>query len=120
MQLSQRLRSLCAHVRLIISGTPIQNNLSEMWALFDFAVPGLLGPLRAFKLAFEKPIMAVRGEHRAGDGEYVHIFAWDGGSWGDRVFEGKGDRVLGGKGDRVFGGKRVWVLSWHSQLRTPP
>jgi SNF2 family DNA or RNA helicase len=60
MQLSQRLRSLSARVRLIISGTPIQNNLSEMWALFDFAVPGLLGPLRAFKLEFEKPILLVR------------------------------------------------------------
>lgn len=60
MQLAQRLRQLRARVRLIISGTPIQNNLGEMWALFDFAVPGLLGPLRQFKLDFEKPIMAVR------------------------------------------------------------
>ena len=58
MQLSQRLRALAARVRLIISGTPIQNNLGEYWALFDFAVPGLLGPLRAFKLEFEKPILA--------------------------------------------------------------
>jgi TATA-binding protein-associated factor len=59
MQLAQRLRSLHARVRLIISGTPIQNNLGEMWALFDFAVPGLLGPQRAFKLEYEKTILAV-------------------------------------------------------------
>ncbi len=60
MQLAQRLRTISSRVRLIISGTPIQNNLSEMWALFDFAVPGLLGPLRQFKLEFEKPILQVR------------------------------------------------------------
>lgn len=60
MQLAQRLRTLHARVRVVISGTPIQNNLSEMWALLDFAAPGLLGPLRAFKLDFEKPILAVR------------------------------------------------------------
>jgi len=59
MQLAQRMRTLHARTRLIISGTPIQNNLSEMWALFDFAVPGLLGPLRQFKLEYEKPILQV-------------------------------------------------------------
>ncbi|KAI8470944.1 MAG: P-loop containing nucleoside triphosphate hydrolase protein [Monoraphidium minutum] len=57
MQLAQRMRSLSARVRLIISGTPIQNDLGEMWALFDFAAPGLLGPLKAFKLDFERPIL---------------------------------------------------------------
>lgn len=59
MQLAQRMRQLRACVRVVISGTPIQNNLSELWALFDFAAPGLLGPLRAFKLEYEKPILLV-------------------------------------------------------------
>ena len=37
MQLVQRLQEIPAAVRIIISGTPIQNNLMEMHALFDFA-----------------------------------------------------------------------------------
>lgn len=41
---------------MIISGTPVQNNLAELHSLLDFAVPGLLGAQRDFKLAFEKPI----------------------------------------------------------------
>jgi SNF2 family DNA or RNA helicase len=44
--------------RIIISGTPVQNNLAELHALLDFAVPGLLGGPREFKAAFEKPIAA--------------------------------------------------------------
>jgi DNA excision repair protein ERCC-6-like len=59
MQLAQRMRSLAARVRVVISGTPIQNNLAEFWALLDFAAPGLLGPLRKFKLDYERPILAV-------------------------------------------------------------
>lgn len=38
-QLSQCLHSLPARRRLIISGTPIQNRLGELWTLFDFACP---------------------------------------------------------------------------------
>lgn len=37
MQLRQRLDQVPVRMRLIVSGTPIQNNLSEMWALFNFA-----------------------------------------------------------------------------------
>eukprot|EP00879_Flechtneria_rotunda_P023787 GHRR01025186.1.p1 GENE.GHRR01025186.1~~GHRR01025186.1.p1 ORF type:complete len:349 (+),score=104.41 GHRR01025186.1:347-1393(+) len=57
-QLAQRLRQLRAAVRIIISGTPVQNNLGELHALLDFAVPGLLGGQREFKVMFEKPITA--------------------------------------------------------------
>jgi SNF2 family DNA or RNA helicase len=57
-QLAQRLRELRAVCRVIISGTPVQNNLAELHALLDFAVPGLLGGPREFKAAFEKPIAA--------------------------------------------------------------
>ena len=38
-QLSQCLHSLPARRRLIISGTPIQNRLGELWTLFDFVCP---------------------------------------------------------------------------------
>jgi DNA excision repair protein ERCC-6 len=42
--------------RLIMSGSPIQNNLTELWSLFDFVLPGKLGTLPVFKEQFEAPI----------------------------------------------------------------
>ncbi|KAH8867117.1 DNA excision repair protein ERCC-6 [Schistosoma japonicum] len=42
--------------RLILSGSPIQNNLRELWSLFDFVCPGRLGPLPEFMQQFSVPI----------------------------------------------------------------
>ncbi|CAH8575536.1 unnamed protein product [Schistosoma turkestanicum] len=42
--------------RLILSGSPIQNNLRELWSLFDFVCPGRLGPLSEFMQQFSIPI----------------------------------------------------------------
>lgn len=42
--------------RIILSGTPIQNNLIELWSLFDFIYPGRLGTLPIFQDEFEIPI----------------------------------------------------------------
>lgn len=42
--------------RLILSGTPMQNNLTELWSLFDFVFPMRLGTLVNFRLQFEFPI----------------------------------------------------------------
>ncbi|EAN85915.1 putative DNA excision repair protein [Trypanosoma cruzi] len=44
--------------RLILSGTPIQNTLKELWCLFDFVRPGLLGTMTKFVEEFEEPINA--------------------------------------------------------------
>lgn len=49
----QRLRT--PH-RLALSGTPIQNDLRELWSLFDFVFPGRLGTLPAFENEFADPI----------------------------------------------------------------
>ncbi len=42
--------------RLALSGTPIENRLSEIWSIFDFVSPGLLGPLEKFEERYSRPI----------------------------------------------------------------
>jgi DNA excision repair protein ERCC-6 len=46
--------------RLILSGSPIQNSLKELWCLFDFVRPGLLGTMNRFIDEFETPIAQSR------------------------------------------------------------
>lgn len=46
-----------AQRRLALTGTPIENRLSEIWSIFDFVSPGLLGPLQKFEERFAKPIV---------------------------------------------------------------
>ncbi|KAM9227073.1 DNA excision repair protein ERCC-6-like [Leptosomus discolor] len=47
--------------RLLLTGTPVQNNLQEMWSLFDFVCQGsLLGTAKTFKMEYENPITRAR------------------------------------------------------------
>jgi len=57
---TKAIKSLVANRRLILSGTPIQNSVLELWSLFDFLMPGFLGSERSFNGAFAKPILASR------------------------------------------------------------
>ena len=56
----QALWGLGISRRLLITGTPVQNDLRELHALMDFVCPGLLGELKQFKRIYEAPIMAGR------------------------------------------------------------
>ncbi len=49
-------KRLKADRRLALSGTPIENRLSEIWSIFDFVSPGLLGPLDKFEERYSRPI----------------------------------------------------------------
>lgn len=55
-KLSQAVKRLKANHRLILSGTPIQNNVLELWSLFDFLMPGFLGTEKTFHDRYAKPI----------------------------------------------------------------
>ncbi|EKX53183.1 hypothetical protein GUITHDRAFT_46535, partial [Guillardia theta CCMP2712] len=48
---------LCSLHRLILTGTPIQNNVLELWSLFDFLMPGFLGSAQHFQLHYARPIL---------------------------------------------------------------
>ncbi len=55
-QRSQAAKSLSANYRLIMTGTPIENHLGELWNLMDFVNPGLLGSAESFVARFAAPI----------------------------------------------------------------
>lgn len=57
---SKAIKQLTANHRLILSGTPIQNNVLELWSLFDFLMPGFLGTEKQFMCRFSRPILASR------------------------------------------------------------
>jgi len=43
-------------IRLVLSGTPLQNNLSELWSVFDFVQPKIFGPFQSFQNKFAEVI----------------------------------------------------------------
>ncbi|CAG0897113.1 unnamed protein product [Cyprideis torosa] len=55
-KLSKAIKTLVAKHRLILSGTPIQNSVLELWSLFDFLMPGFLGTEKQFNLYYSRPI----------------------------------------------------------------
>ncbi|KAI5465705.1 SNF2 family DNA-dependent ATPase domain-containing protein [Mariannaea sp. PMI_226] len=59
-KITQAVKRLASNHRLILTGTPIQNNVLELWSLFDFLMPGFLGAEKVFLDRFAKPIAASR------------------------------------------------------------
>ena len=57
---ARAIKSLNTPMRIILSGTPIQNDLSEFYEMVDFVNPGLLGTANTFKKEFEGPILKSR------------------------------------------------------------
>ncbi|KAL7313291.1 TATA-binding protein-associated factor mot1, variant 3 [Mucor circinelloides] len=59
-KITKAIKTVRSNHRLILSGTPIQNNVLELWSLFDFLMPGFLGSEKLFNERFGKPILASR------------------------------------------------------------
>lgn len=62
---TQAIRALSTRYRLALTGTPVQNRLSELWSIMEFCNPGLLGSQTAFRETFARPI------ERYGDDEKI-------------------------------------------------
>jgi superfamily II DNA or RNA helicase len=55
-QIAKVVRNLNADHRLALTGTPVENSLRDLWAIFAFVEPGLLGTESSFRRRFENPI----------------------------------------------------------------
>ena len=55
-------KSIHSRYRFALTGTPIENRLSELWSIFDFLMPGFLFSYPRFREQFERPIMHERDE----------------------------------------------------------
>jgi len=55
-QTARSAKKLRSERRLALTGTPIENRLSELWSIFDFVSPGLLGQLKQFEERIARPI----------------------------------------------------------------
>lgn len=54
---ARAVKSVDARHRVALTGTPVENRLSELWSVFDFLMPGLLGTYKHFRDRFEQPIL---------------------------------------------------------------
>ncbi len=53
---ARAVRALPAAARIALTGTPVENRLSELWSIMEFTNPGLLGPAEKFRQRFAIPI----------------------------------------------------------------
>ena len=53
---ARALRTIPSAARVALTGTPVENNLTELWAILDWATPGLLGSRGAFRKVWAGPI----------------------------------------------------------------
>lgn len=54
---SQAVKAIQASFKLALTGTPIENRLSELWSIFDYLMPGFFYNYQTFKKRFETPIV---------------------------------------------------------------
>uniref|UniRef100_A0A0A1WE77 TATA-binding protein-associated factor 172 n=1 Tax=Zeugodacus cucurbitae TaxID=28588 RepID=A0A0A1WE77_ZEUCU len=74
---SKAIKMLKAKHRLILSGTPIQNNVLELWSLFDFLMPGFLGTEKQFIARYSRPILASRDSKSSSKEQEAGVLAME-------------------------------------------
>ncbi len=62
---TRAVKALSAHIRIAMSGTPVENRLMEFWSIMDFCNHGLFGSAKSFREEFEKPIQNLGNRHLA-------------------------------------------------------
>lgn len=62
---ARAVKEIQADFKLALTGTPIENRLSELWSIFDYLMPGFLFPYSRFREEFEIPIVAEKDEDAA-------------------------------------------------------
>jgi non-specific serine/threonine protein kinase len=67
---TQAAKALKSRVRLALTGTPVENRLGDLWSLFDFISPGLLGSAKAFGLFIRRLEQA---SHQGKEGGYAPL-----------------------------------------------
>ncbi len=66
-QKAKAVKEIRARVCFALTGTPIENTLTELWSIFDFLMPGYLRSHAKFKQHYETPIVRAQDEHAAKD-----------------------------------------------------
>ena len=54
---AKAVKTINSHFRLALTGTPIENSLTDLWSIFDFILPGYLGSYQHFRKIYEVPIV---------------------------------------------------------------
>lgn len=61
-QNAQAVKGLRARHRLVLTGTPLENSVLDLWSIFDFLMPGYLGSARDFRERYEAPISRAKDD----------------------------------------------------------
>ncbi|RKP19180.1 hypothetical protein ROZALSC1DRAFT_8672, partial [Rozella allomycis CSF55] len=77
-KISLAVKSIVAKHRLVLTGTPIQNNILELWSIFDFLMPGFLGSEQEFNEKYVKPIKMKINENKMVKMNEAGVIALDG------------------------------------------
>lgn len=66
-QSAKAVKAIDAETKFALTGTPIENRLSELWSIFDYLMPGFLYTYQKFKTVFEQPIVKEQTEDKIKD-----------------------------------------------------
>lgn len=64
-QAAKAVKAVRSRQRFALTGTPIENSLSELWSIFDFLMPGILNSNKQFRTRYEQPIAAGQDDRAA-------------------------------------------------------